>query len=230
MMMKRLTGGATLVLSTLTGFGGWPAGLVGRIAHAEPPGLRAHGTVDGRDAYLAGKRAPAARERRRHFEAGIAAARARLAAHPEDPEGLLWLAANLGAEALERGKLRALGVLPEMERLLLRLEAVAPEHDHAAAARTLGRLYHKAPAIISIGSMKRAREYWQRALARAGEHPANLVLAADFFADNGEEGRARELARRYLAKPMTPAEHPDAAEWTEIARRIVGGANESGSP
>jgi hypothetical protein len=181
----------------------------------------APGVADPRAAYLAGKRAASEGERRRLFAAGIEAARARLRVQPDDPEGLLWLAANLGAEALERGKLAALRVLPEMERLLLRLEAIAPEFDHAAAARTLGRLYHKAPGIISIGSMKKAGDYWQRALARAGDYPANLVLAADFYADDGDDARAVALARRYLAAPMTAAQHPEAPEWEAIARKIV---------
>ncbi|HEY0706187.1 MAG TPA: hypothetical protein VGG33_05285, partial [Polyangia bacterium] len=175
-----------------------------------------------RMAYFAGKRAPTSEERRRHYQAGVEAARARLAADPNAPDGLLWLAANLGSEALERGKIKALGVVKQMESLLLQLEATSPDYDHAAAARTLARLYHKAPSIISIGSMKKSREYWERALSRAGDYPANLVLAADFFDDDGDEARAKQLAMRYLQKPVSPVDDPDAAEWRQIAVRIAG--------
>jgi hypothetical protein len=136
---------------------------------------------------------------------------------------LLWLAANLGAEALERGKLAALRVLDEMERLLLRLDAIAPLYDHAAAARTLARLYHKAPPFISIGSKDKARRYWDTALTRAGDYPANQVLAADFFADVGEDTRARDLVTQYLRHPVLPAENPEAREWQQIATRIAAG-------
>ena len=208
MVIKRLAGGTALLLSVLVGH---------QWALAQPQ-------VDdgGRSAYLTGKRANNSSERRRHFSAGAAQARDRLSKAPDDPAGLLWLAANLGAEALERGKFAALNVLGEMERLLLRLEATSPLYDHAAAARTLARLYHKAPPFISIGSKKKARLYWEQTLARAGDHPANLVLAADFFADDGQSARAKELAARYLANPVTVAENPDAGEWQEIARRIAG--------
>jgi hypothetical protein len=185
------------------------------LAAAPPAGA-------ARAAYLAGKRAPEGEERRRHFADGVAAARARLAANPDDPEGLLWLAANLGSEALARSRVSALRVVPEMERLLLRLDAVAPSYDHAAAARTLGRIYHKAPAIISVGSMKKARLWFERALARAGDYPINQILAADFFADDGDGERARLLARQYLAAPVPEANDPDAKEWREIAERILG--------
>jgi hypothetical protein len=207
MFIKRLAGGTAIFVSILMG---------------EQLAVAASTTGDGgRGAYLAGKRAATATDRRRQFSAGIAEARARLAAAPDDPAGLLWLAANLGAEALEQGKVVALRVLPEMERLLLHLEAVDPNYDHAAAARTLGRLYHKAPPIISIGSNKKARVYWEKALARAGDFPANQVLAADFFDDDDQDERAYELANRYLSHPVSVAENPEAAEWQEIAQKIV---------
>jgi hypothetical protein len=213
MLTKRMLNGGALVL-------GMSAAL--RLARGQVLG-RPHmqTTTRPRDAYFAGLRARG-EERRRHFIVGIEAARARLRVRADDPEALLWLAANLGAEALERGKLSALRVLPEMERLLLSLEARAPEYDHAAAARTLARLYHKAPPFISIGSSRRAREFWERALARAGDHPANQVLAADFFADVGETERARDLARRYLQHPISASEHPEAPDWQRIAERIAG--------
>jgi hypothetical protein len=243
MIMKRLTSGARLVFS-LSRLSGLPIGLALWMARAQAapllPELALGGTVamaagldqgSARAAYFAGKRARGSAERKRQFGAGVAQARQRLAENPDDPEGLLWLAANLGAEALERGKLTALGVLGEMERLLLRLETVAPTYDHAAAARTLGRLYHKAPAFISIGSMKKARLYWDKALSRDGDYAPNLILAADFYDDDGQKERARTLARRYLAAPVSPAENPEADEWMQIARDLLGAeADPKGQP
>lgn len=207
MLIKRVAGGAALLLTLHAPVGDDRACAEGVV------------TADPRTDYQAAKRAGSSDERRRLFGAGVAAARARLATDPDDPAGLLWLAANLGGEALEHGKLYALRVLPEMERLLLRLESRAPLYDHAAAARTLGRLYHKAPALISIGSMKRARAYFERALDRAGDFPPNQVLAADFFADDGDRARACALATRYLAAPVI--DDPDADEWRAMAARIV---------
>jgi hypothetical protein len=175
-----------------------------------------------RAAWVAGKHATSSEERRRRFAEGVTAARALLAANPDDPEGLLWLSANLGSEALERGKLSALRVIPEMERLLLLLDAHHPLYDHAAAARTLGVLYSKAPALISIGSDRKARQYFEKALQRAGDYPPTQILAAEFFDDEGEHERARALARAYLAAPASEAEEPDAAEWRRTAERIAG--------
>ena len=81
----------------------------------------------------------------------------------------MWLAANLGGEALTHGKLQALGVVDEVERTLLRLNQVSPGYNHAAASRALGRLYQKAPSIISVGNSKKAADYLEAgADARAG--------------------------------------------------------------
>jgi hypothetical protein len=210
----------TAVLAGLS-LGTRPLAALGAAAAppaAGPSELQADGP---RKAYEAGRRAASKDEKRRHFTAGIQQARSRLAARPDDPDGLLWLAANLGADALVRGKLNALRVLPEMERLLLRLEEVAPEHEHAAAARTLGRLYHKAPPVISIGSDAKARVWFERALARAPGFPGNQALAADFFDDQGDDARARALARAVLSGPAAREVSPDAEEWREIATRIL---------
>lgn len=202
MNIRKLAGALICVLATSSASGEWPR------------------RGSARAAWIAGKRATG-EDRRRHFADGMAHARALLSANPDDPEGLLWLAANLGSEALERGKLAALRVIPEMERLLLRLDARHPLYDHAAAARTLGVLYHKAPALISIGSNARARGWFERALQRAPKHPATLILAAEFFDDVGQEARARQLAEAYLAAPANETDSPDAPEWRRIAERIV---------
>jgi hypothetical protein len=222
MITKRIAGGAALLVSLAAPLHRLQAlAAHGHTTPTPPLGAGAAETGSARGAYFAGLRARGTEQRRLRFAEGIAAARARLANDPDDPEGLLWLAANLGAEALERGRLMALPVLPEMERLLLRLDAIAPTYDNAAAARTLGRLYHKAPAIISIGSMKKARHWWQKALALAADHPANLALAADFHHADGDHDRARQLATRYLAAPVWPDQHPDAGQWRELAEKIV---------
>ena len=49
-------------------------------------------------------------------------------------------------------------VIGEIESTLLRLEQQHPDYDHAAAARALGQLYWKAPALISVGSSRKAAQ------------------------------------------------------------------------
>src|SRR3954447_17478496 len=101
---------------------------------------------------------------------------------------------NLARAALTRGKLQELGVIPEVETTLLRLERLDPGYDHAAAARALANLYWKAPPLISVGSTKKAAQYFSVALARDGAFPGNQAHAAAFFADQDDCAQARRLA------------------------------------
>ncbi len=150
-------------------------------------------------------------------------ARQGLARDPRDPAALLWLAGNLGAEALTHGKLYALRVIGEIESTLLQLERTAPDYDHAAAARVLGRLYHKAPALISVGSSRKAELYLREALARAPEFPGNWAFAADFYLDRRDCDRARPLGTRLRAAPDLDRYGVDAREWRQIAANVADG-------
>jgi tetratricopeptide (TPR) repeat protein len=167
------------------------------------------------------------RAARASYERGVTLGRAALAADPNAREALLWLPANLARAALTHGKLQALRVIPEVESTLLRLERLDPTYDHAAAARALANLYWKAPALISVGSSKKAAQYFSLALARDGAFPGNQAHAAAFFADRRDCDRARPLAEAVTRRADLGAFGPDAAEWRALAAEalhICGGA------
>jgi hypothetical protein len=168
-------------------------------------------------AYRAGKAASDDDVARRLYQHGIDLARQELVARPDAPGALLWLAANLAGEALTHGKLFALRVIPEIESTLLRLEQTSPTFDHAAAARALANLYWKAPALISVGSSKKATAYFLLALERAPTFPGNQAMAAAYFAENRQCDRARPLARAVSARGDLDSFGPDAAEWRQLA-------------
>lgn len=173
-----------------------------------------------RTAYAAGRAAPDREARRTHFAQGMALAKSRLSGNPDDAEGLYWLAVNMGAEALERGKMAALPVVPRMEALLLRLDQVSPRYEDAGAARVLGRLYQEAPAVISVGSTKLARRFLDRALQLAPNHPGNLAFAADFQLDHGDRALARTYAERCLQALTGKALGPEEREWFALAQTV----------
>jgi hypothetical protein len=175
-------------------------------------------------AYRAGKAAGAADDEqaaRGHYQRGIDLARQTLARSPDQPDALLWLSANLAGEALTHGKLRALRVIPEIERTLLRLEQVAPNHDHAAGARGLANLYWRAPAVISVGSSKKAAAFFELALRRAPDFPGNQAQAAAFYDSERDCARAAPLAAAVAARQDLEAFGPDAAEWRRIAHDVL---------
>ena len=194
---------------------GWLAFSAGAVA------MGAETSGEPERAYRAGKAASNDGEARRHYQRGIDVAREQLKAKPDDPPSLLWLAANLGGEALTHGRLHALGVISGIEATLLRLDQQHPDYDHAAAARALGNLYWKAPALISVGSTRKATSYFLLALARAPDFPGNQALAAAFFADNGDCARARPLALAVESRGDLAALGLDAAEWKQLAAQAL---------
>jgi hypothetical protein len=183
--------------------------------------LTARAAETARAAYAAGRDAKDKDTRTRLYAEGMELARARLAKSPDDPEGLYWLAVNMGAHALERGKMSALPVVPRMEALLLRLDQVAPAFESAGAARVLGRLYHQAPAFISVGSSKQARRFLTRAVSLAPAHPGNLAFAADFLLSEGEKTAARSHAERCLALLAGRNLGSEEREWSALARNVM---------
>jgi hypothetical protein len=186
-----------------------------------PRSVHADDRESARSAYQAGRAAQDSKTRRVLFSRGMELARARLANQANDSEGLYWLAVNMGAEALERGKLSALPVVPRIEALLLTLDKVDPHFEQAGAARVLGRLYHQAPAVISVGSSAKARQFLLRAVALAPDHPGNLVFAADFLVDHGDKERARAFAERCMRRLGEQDFGREADEWGDIARHVI---------
>jgi hypothetical protein len=158
---------------------------------------------------------------RASYERGVALGRAALATDPDSRDALLWLPANLARAALTHSKLHALRVIPEVESTLLRLERLDPGYDHAAAARALANLYWKAPALISVGSSRKAAQYFSLALARDAAFPGNQAHAAAFFADQRDCARARPLAEAVTRRTDLDAFGPDAAEWRALAQGVL---------
>jgi hypothetical protein len=204
----RLAAAATLGLA-LNGAG---AAIGGPMRHNPSP-------IE--QAYRAGKAAAGDDMARGHYQRGIDLARQTLARSPDQPDALLWLAANLAGEALTHGKLRALRVIPEIEQTLLRLEQVAPSHEHAAAARALANLYWKAPALISVGSSRKAAAFFELALQRAPYFPGNQAHAAAFYASGRDCARAAPLAAAVAAGRDLDSYGPDAAEWRQLAQGVL---------
>ena len=220
MTSARASFAAALFLVCLAGSGGEPRAATGE----KTTSMSQHNHHDASPielAYRAGRANDGGDAARAHYRRGIDLARDVLRRSPDDPDALLWLAANLGGEALTHGKLYALKVIPEIEGTLLHLERVAPTHDSAAGARALANLYWKAPAIISVGSSKKAAAYFQLALKRAPDYPGNQAMAAAFFADSGDCARARPLAQAVVSRGDLERYGVDAAEWRALAREAL---------
>jgi len=190
--------------------------LWGAVANA------AGGQERSADAYKSGREAKDVKIRRAHFTRGMKVARELLEKDKTSVEGMFWLAVNMGAEAIDRGKMSALPVVPEMEKLLLKAFEADPKYESGGAARVLGRLYHQAPAVISVGSNDKARIYLKASMEAAPDHPGNLAFSSDFMLNvDGKDKAARKLAERCLAILDQKDFGSDEDEWRTIAKEVL---------
>jgi hypothetical protein len=147
---------------------------------------------------------------RLHAE-GLALANEALALDPEEPAAILWYVAHRGSQASPLNPVAAIRIAAEVERSLLRLRALAPDHEHAAADRVLGIVYLLAPPIVSIGSMDKAERHLLDALRRFPTYPGNQLWVAELAAKKGDCRLARrgaELVLRSRELERSPLEAP----------------------
>lgn len=170
--------------------------------------------------FFLGRVASEEGEKARRFEEGVRVGEEARRAAPKLPQAVYWWGANLGAQADLDHNLSSLAKVRKLEKALLELRTTDPELEHAGPDRALGRLYQKAPSVVSIGSSKKAGEHLREALRRFPGFPGNLAYLSDFLLDQGERAEARALAQRVLDSPEL-AKHPvEALEWTDLARNV----------
>jgi hypothetical protein len=159
---------------------------------------------------------------RRHAE-GLARAEEALALAPDDPGAILWWTAHRGSEASPMNPVAAIRIANEVERSLLRLRALAPDHEHAAADRVLGIVYFTAPPIVSIGSLKKAEEHLISALRRFPTYPGNQLAMAQLLVKKGDCRLARRGAELALSSRELARFPLEAPIWRREARALLDG-------
>ncbi len=125
------------------------------------------------------------------FDQGKELALGVLSASPENAEATLWWTANEGAAADLRRSLGALKRVTVMERALVKLKSSQPDFRDGAAFRILGRMYQRAPGIISVGSMSRAGEQFTQVLAKYPGYPGNHIFYADYLVAKEKKAEAQ---------------------------------------
>jgi hypothetical protein len=144
-------------------------------------------------------------ERKAALEAGIAAARAAIAANSARPEGHFWLAANMGALAESFGLRQGLkyrGAIRDALETVLQLD---PAFQQGSADRALGRWYYKVPGLFG-GDKRKSEAHLRKALA----HNPQSVITRFFLAETLLELNRRTEARQELELAIAA---PDDPEW-----------------
>jgi hypothetical protein len=144
---------------------------------------------------------------------GRALADAALKTYPESG-GAHYLAAYLTALEAQNDRVRALSLVPVIEREALAAAEFHPKVDHGGPDRMLGELYLRAPGLpVSVGDSEKAVVHYRRARDHDPDYPENrLGLVEALMADDEFKEACDEL------RDLLAGIHPqDGAEttWTK---------------
>ena len=121
---------------------------------------------------------------------------------PDRAEPLVWRAIVLASAAKAEGGLGALSKAKEARDLLLAAEKLNPNAMTGSIYSTLGSLYAKVPGWpIGFGDKKKAKDYFEKALAINPNGIDVNYFYGDYLAGLGEYAKAAEHLQKALAAP-----------------------------
>lgn len=159
-------------------------------------------------------------ERKAALEAGIAAARAAIAADAKRPEGHFWLAANMGALAESFGLRQGIKYRGQIKDALLTTLTIDPAFLDGSADRALGRWYYKVPGLFG-GSNKKSEEHLRKALTYNPDSIISRIFLAETLADMGRKDEARKEAQAALDAPLDPDWAPEDRRFKAQAKALI---------
>jgi tetratricopeptide (TPR) repeat protein len=133
-------------------------------------------------------------------------------------EPLIWQAIILSSAAKAEGGLGALSKVKQARDYLLAAEKIDPAALNGSIYNSLGSLYAKVPGWpIGFGDKKKAKGYFEKALAINPNGIDPNYFYADMLADQGEYAQAADHLKRALAAPARPGrEDADAGRRQEV--------------
>jgi tetratricopeptide (TPR) repeat protein len=161
-----------------------------------------------------------------YFERGQESAEKALESEPEDVSALFWWGANRGVLADIKRNLSALKAIKDIEDKLIVIRSKNPDFAFSGADRVLGKIYHKAPGFISIGSTSKAEECLKRAFEKFPKFPGNVITLAEFYEDEGKTEEAKKLILPLLASHQIQngdygSFNVEKWEWEKLANQLV---------
>ena len=112
---------------------------------------------------------------------------------------VFWWGANKGSIADIKRNLGALKTIKTVEEKMLQMREENPDYGFSGPNRVLGKIYHKAPRFISIGSTSKAEEALKLAYQKFPQFPGNAISLAEFYAEEGKLEEVKKIIAPFLS-------------------------------
>lgn len=162
-------------------------------------------------------------EKQTAFDTAVSEAQHVVTNFPDKAEPLIWKAILLSSAAKVQGGLGALSKAKEARDLLLSAEKINPTALDGSIYNSLGSLYAKVPGWpVGFGDKKKAREYFEKALAINPDGIDPNYFYAELLADQGDYAQAADHLKRSLAAPARPGrEDADVGRHQEASQSLT---------
>ncbi|MGC8764673.1 MAG: tetratricopeptide repeat protein [Brevinematia bacterium] len=141
-------------------------------------------------------------EKKAILDSGKKAAEKATALKPDRPEGWYWLAVCLGSWGEANGIMQSLfAVKPIMDACNKGIK-IAPDFENGSFFMVRGRVYQEAPAVISVGDVKKAIADYEKALKINPNNRTAYRFYAELLIEQNQKEKAKEIIEKGLAIPV----------------------------
>ncbi|MBM4387983.1 MAG: hypothetical protein FJ088_09625 [Deltaproteobacteria bacterium] len=154
------------------------------------------------------------------LKAKDAAGRA-IALNKNGVEGYYWYAVGIGKWGEANGVMKSLSQVKPMQQALEKVIKLDPNYDDGGGYRVLGRLYFRAPSVISIGDNDKSIENLKKAMKKNPRHKLTLFFLAETLMGEGEYAEALEVLARAEAYPIVKERETEEKSWLNDIKKDI---------
>jgi tetratricopeptide (TPR) repeat protein len=155
--------------------------------------------------------------RREALERGTDVGKEASMIEPSKPEGLFWMAANMGALAESFGLSQGLKYRGAIKDALEKVLSIDPAFQGGSADQALGRWYFKVPGLFG-GSKTKSEEHLRKAISYDPQSTAAHFFLADTLFDMKRDAEARRELQKVIDAPINPDWAPEDRDFKMKAR------------
>lgn len=158
--------------------------------------------------------------KKRVLEAGLAAARAAMAARPDAVDGHFWLAASMGALADAHGLRQGMRYRTPIREALEKAQQLDPAYLDGSPDRALGRWYFKVPGMFG-GDLQKSEAHLRKALTYNPRSIISLLFLSETLLGRDRRDEARVTLQAAIDAPIDPEWTPEDTRFKAQARALL---------